>query len=77
MSTQMDLTSEIWINSKKPDTLAIYAPKFPRMGFICPACGSIDVFIRWNSPRQVEGYCLDCSHRWYSEQSGNSPYKLD
>jgi len=80
MDTQMDHTSEIWINTnnvRKPDTLAIYAPKFPHMGFICPACGSVDVFIRWNSPRQIDGQCLDCSHKWQEEQPNNIPNKLD
>jgi Zn ribbon nucleic-acid-binding protein len=67
----MDPTSEIWVNTnhaKKPDTLAIYAPKFSHMGFICPACGSVDVFIRWNNPRQIEGQCLDCSHKWNEQK---------
>lgn len=66
----MDHTSEIWMNSnptKKPDTLAIYA-KFPHMGFICPACGSLDVFFRWTNPRNPEGQCLDCSYKWEEKQ---------
>ena len=70
MNTQMDRTSEIWINvnSRKPDPLVIYAPKFPHMGFICPACGSVDVFMRRDNPGQLEGKCLDCSHKWNDGQ---------
>ena len=71
MNTQMDSTSEIWVNAKnvkKPDTIAIYTPKFSHLGFICPACGSVDVFMKWNNPGQLEGQCLDCSHKWNDKQ---------
>lgn len=81
MNTQMDPTSEIWVNTKitkKPDTIAIYAPKFPHMGFICPVCGSVDVFVSWNGQRKIEGQCLDCSHKWNEGQTTNEvSYRLD
>ena len=80
MNTQMDSPPEIWVNTKiarKPDTIAIYAPKFSHMGFICPACGSVDVFVTRNIPRQIEGQCFDCSHKWQEEQRSNISHRLD
>lgn len=67
MNTQMIPTSEIWMNTqslKKSDLLRIYGPKYPHFRFSCPACGSFEVFISWDSKKGVDGKCLDCNHDW-------------
>ena len=41
-------------------------PKYPDFRFQCPSCGSLEVFVTWESSNiTLKGKCLDCTKNWF------------
>ncbi len=38
--------------------------KYPDFRFICPNCGTLDVFLEWKHFDTLKGHCLDCKIEW-------------
>ena len=48
-----------------------YAPSgYPDFRFLCPYCGSLEVFLGKNHPNpSLTGHCLECKNEWFEHDN--------
>lgn len=45
-------------------------PRYPDFRFLCPYCGSLEVFLGKSHPNpSLKGHCLECKNEWFEHEN--------